>query len=91
MIADLFANICTLSIPLTGVVFTADTGIASFSAGTHSAVQAGVRVAQVDLCLTVIARKAHRAPAPQTSNRMDWPEQDGGRRDEGGRAVKAQH
>lgn len=48
---------------LTGVVFAADTGVPSLSAGTHPSVQTGVGVAQVDLCLTVITRESHWAAA----------------------------
>lgn len=76
---------------LTCVVLTADTGVASLPAGAHPSVQAGVGVAQVDLRLAVIAREAHRAAAAQARDRVDGPEQDGGRGDERGRAVKAQH
>ncbi len=48
---------------LTSVVFTADTGVPSFSADTHPSIQAGVGVTQVDLRLTVITREANWAAA----------------------------
>lgn len=48
---------------LTSVVFTADTGVPSLSAGAHASVQAGVGVTQVDLRLAVIAREANWAAA----------------------------
>lgn len=76
---------------LTCVVFTADAGVPPFFAGAHATIKAGVGVAQVDLRLAVIAREAHRAAATQPRDGMDGPEEDGGRGDEGGRAVEAQH
>lgn len=90
---------CTLTLSLrhthvsllTSEVFTADAGVASLSPGTHASVQAGVRVTQVDLGLTVITRKTHWAAAAQAGDGVDGSEQDGGRGDEGGRAVEAQH
>lgn len=81
----------TQSISLTRVVLAADAGVPSFFAGAHATVQAGVGIAQVDLRLAVIAREAHRAAAAQAGDGMDGPEEDGGRGDEGGRAVEAQH
>lgn len=84
-------RIHTISLRLTGVVFAADAGVPSFFAGAHAAIQAGVGIAQVDLRLAVIACEAHWAAAAQASDGMNGPEEDGGRRDEGGRAVEAQH
>lgn len=48
---------------LTSVVFTANTGVPSLSAGAHASVQAGVGVTQVDLRLAVITREADWAAA----------------------------
>lgn len=76
---------------LTSVVFTADTGVPSLSAGAHASILAGVGIAQVDLRLAVIAREANWAAAAEASDRMNGTKQDGGRGDEGGRAVEAQH
>lgn len=59
---------------LTRVVFTADAGVAPLPAGAHPSIQAGVGVAQVDFCLAVIAREAHRAPATQACDGVDGPE-----------------
>lgn len=78
-----------LSSMLTSVVFTANTGVPSLSAGTHASVQAGVGVTQVDLCLAVITRESDWAAAAQACDGVDGAEQDGGRGDEGGRAVEA--
>lgn len=76
---------------LTSVVFTADTGEAALSASTHAAVQTGVGVAQVDLRFAVIASEANRAAAAKACDGVDGTEQNGGRGNEGGRAVEAQH
>lgn len=81
----------TSRLRLTRVVFAADASVASFFAGAHTTIQAGVGIAQVDLRLAVIAREAHRAATAQPSDGMDRPEEDGGRGDEGGGAVEAQH
>lgn len=80
-----------MNLRLTRVVFAADAGVPPFFAGAHATIQAGVGVAQVDLRLAVISREAHRAAAAQPRDGMDGPEEDGGRGDEGGRAVEAQH
>lgn len=76
---------------LTCVVLTADAGEASLSASTHAPVQTRVGVTQVDLSLAVIAGEAHRAAAAKARDGMDGTEQNGGRGDEGGGAVEAQH
>lgn len=76
---------------LTGVIFTADAGVPSLSAGTHSSIQAGVGVTQVDLRLAVITREANWAAAAKARDGMDGPKQDGGRGDEGCGAVETQH
>lgn len=76
---------------LTSVVFTAGTGEASLSASTHATVQTGVGVTQVDLRFTVIAGEADWAAAAEACDGMDGTKQNGGRGNEGGRAVEAQH
>lgn len=76
---------------LTSVVFTADTGEASLSASTHATVQTRVGVTQVDLSFTVIASEANRAAAAKACDGMDGTKQNGGRGNEGGGAVEAQH
>lgn len=76
---------------LTCVVFTADTGEPPLSAVAHAAIQTGVGVAQVDLRLAVIAREANRAAAAKARDGVDGTEQNGGRGNEGGGAVEAQH
>lgn len=76
---------------LTSVVFTADAGEASLPGSTHATVQTGVGVAQVDLRFAVIAGEANRAAAAKACDGVDGTKQNGGRGDEGGRAVEAQH
>lgn len=76
---------------LTSVVFTADAGVPSLSAGTDPSIQAGVGVTQVNLRLAVITSEANWAATAEACDWVDGPEQDGGRGDEGGRAVEAQH
>lgn len=78
----------TLSL-LTSVVFTADTGEPSLSASTHATIQTGVGVTQVDLRFTIIASEANRAAAAKARDGMDGTKQNGGRGNEGGRAVEA--
>lgn len=51
----------------------------------------GFGVAQVDLCLAVVSCEAGGAAAAQPGDGVDGPEQDGGRGDEGSRAVEAKH
>lgn len=84
-------NTCTFPSLLTGVVFTADAGVPSLSAGAHPPIQAGVGVTQVDLRLAVITRESNWAAAAQACDGVDGPKQDGGRGDERGGAVEAQH
>lgn len=69
----------------------ADTGEASLPAVAHATVQTGVGVTQVDLRLAVIAREADRAATAKACDGVDGTKQDGGRGNEGGGAVEAQH
>lgn len=62
---------------LTCVVLEALAGVASFSAATHTMRSAGFRVAEVNLCLTVVSCEAGGTAATQPGYGMDGSEEDG--------------
>lgn len=62
---------------LTCVVLKALAGVASLSAATHTMGSAGFRVAEVNLCLTVVSREAGWTAAAQPSDGVDGSEEDG--------------
>lgn len=75
---------------LTCVILSADAGVASLPASTHSSIHAGVWVTQVYFNLAVISGKSGWAAAAQACDGMDGPEQRGRGGDKGSGAVEAE-
>lgn len=76
---------------LTCKVIHALAGVPSLSAAAPAIVLAGPRVAEVDLCLTVVPSEAKGTAAAQAVDGVDGSEQNCLRGDEGRRTVKLQH
>lgn len=76
---------------LTCIVLEALAGVPPLSAPARAVSSAGLRIAEVDLCLAVVSSEASRTAAAQPGDGMDGSEQDGVRRDERRQAVELQH
>lgn len=76
---------------LTREVVHALAGVPSLSAAASAVVLAGPRVAEVNLCLTVVPGEANGTAAAQAVDWVDGPEQNCVGRDEGRRTVELQH
>lgn len=79
------------ALELTRKVLHALACVPSFSAAAPAVVLAGPRVAEVDLCLTVVPGEANGTAAAQAVDGVDGPEQNCLRGDKGRRTVELQH